>query len=166
MGCSFFEGEFYTLLSLENFDNNKNPFDSNNWGAIADYAENYNNYELSDNEYVIFEGKVFTPEIDVNADVPEIGKNLSLREPRNFNLKKHLVRIAIYELTKIIAPNNVSIIRVKDYEESMKWLSDVSKLKINPQIPRKLDNENKPVSDWQLSTFQSDYNPHNNAWHI
>lgn len=159
-----YEGEFYTLLTTEGFDNNLNPFDSDNWGAIADYDRDYNEYELSEHEYVVFNGKVFCPETDVNADIPEVGKNLSLHDARNYNLKKHMVRLAIYELTKLIAPNNVSVVRIKDYEDSMKWLSDASKLKLNPQIPRKLADDNKPITDWQLATFQSDYDPYKNPW--
>lgn len=142
-----FHGGFYTLLSLEGFDNKLNPLESDCWGAIADYNMNYNEYELSEHEYIVWNGKVFYPEIDVNADVPQIGLNLTLGDPRNYNLKKHMLRLSIYELTKLIAHNNVSVVRVKDYEESMKWLSDASKLKINPQIPRKLDEEKKPVMD-------------------
>lgn len=71
-----------------------------------------------------------------------------------------MVRLAMYELTKLIAPNNVSIVRIKDYESSMKWLSDAAKLKLNPQIPRKLSEDKKPVMDWQLSTFQTSYDPY------
>jgi hypothetical protein len=161
-----FEGEFFTLLSQEGFDNNLNPVESDNWGAIADYNPDYNEYELSEHEYVVYNGKVFYPETDVNADIPGIGRNLSLHDPRNYNLKKHMVRLAIYELTKLIAPNNVSVIRVKDYEDSMKWLSDASKLKLNPQIPRKLAEDKKPVTDWQMATFQTDYDPYRNPWMV
>jgi len=160
----YHDGTFYTLISLEEFDNNADPYESDNWGAIADYDREHNSYELSVHEYVVYEGKVFYPETDVNADVPEVGKNLFLHDPRNYNLKKHMVRLAIYELSKLIAPNNVSITRVKDYEDSMKWLSDASKIKINPQIPRKLADDKKPVTDWQLSTFQTDYDPYKNPW--
>jgi hypothetical protein len=159
-----FEGNFFTLLSLDGFDNNKNPMESDNWGAIADYDREYNGYELSGHEYVVYNGKVYHPETDVNADMPGIGKNLSLHDPRNYNLKKHMVRLAVYELTKLIAPNNVSVVRIRDYEDSMKWLSDASKLKLNPQIPRKLAEDKKPVTDWQLATFQSDYDPYKNPW--
>jgi hypothetical protein len=159
-----FEGNFYTLLTLEGFDNNLNPMESDNWGAIADYNPEYNEYELSKHEYVVYNGKVYYPETDVNADVPQVGINLSLHDPRNYNLKKHMVRLATYELTKLIAPNNVSIVRIRDYEDSMKWLSDASKLKINPQIPRKLAEDKKPVTDWQMATFQSDYDPYKNPW--
>ena len=159
-----YEEGFYTLLTLDNFDNNINPFDSDNWGAIADYDPQYNGYQMIEHEYVVYRGHVYYPETDVNADNPQIGVNLVLHDPRNFNLKKHMVRLAIYELTKLIAPNNVSVVRIRDYDESMKWLSDASKLKLNPQIPRKLDEEKKPVTDWQLATFQSDYDPYKNPW--
>ena len=60
--------------------------------------------------------------------MPELGNNLSLHDPRNYNLKKHMVRLAVYELTKLIAPNNVSTVRMRDYEDSMKWLNDAAKL--------------------------------------
>lgn len=159
-----FDNGFYTLLSLDDFDNNVNPFESVNWGAIADYDSGFNEYELSSHEYVVYYDKVYFPEIDVNADIPEVGINLSLHDNRNYNLKKHMVRLAIYELTKLIAPNNVSVVRMRDYEDSMKWLSDASKLKLNPQIPRKLAEDKKPVTDWQLATFQTDYDPNKNPW--
>lgn len=160
----WFEGAFYTLISVDGFDNNMNPFVSDCWGAIADYDRDFNGYALSATEYVVYNEKVFYPEMDVNADVPELGRNLSLCEPRNYNLKKHMVRLAVYELTKLVAPNNVSLTRVRDYEDSMRWLSDASKLKINPQIARKVAEDNKPVMDWQMATFQTDYDPYSNPW--
>lgn len=158
------EGEFYALLSTEGYDPNVNPFESPNWGAIADYDPEYNQYELSDHEYVVYNGKVFYPEIDVNSDIPELGVNLTPCDPRNYNLKKHMVRLAIYELTKLIAPNNVSTVRIRDYEDSMKWLYDASKLRLNPQIPRKVAEDKKEIMDWQLATFQTDYDPWKNPW--
>lgn len=130
------------------------------------YDPAYNDYELSDHEYVVYGGCVFYPETDVNADVPELGNNLSLHDPRNYNLKKHMVRLAVYELTKLIAPNNVSAVRMRDYEDSMKWLNDAAKLRLNPQIPRKVDETKKPVTDWQLATFQNDYDPYRNPWMV
>lgn len=161
-----FEGAFYTLMTLDGFDNNIDPLTSDCWGAIADYDAAYNDYELSDNEYVVYDGRVFYPETDVNADTPELGHNLSLHDPRNYNLKKHMVRLAVYELTKLIAPNNVSAVRMRDYEDSMKWLNDAAKLRLNPQIPRKVDETKKPVTDWQLATFQNDYDPYRNPWMV
>lgn len=159
-----YEGIFYTLMSLDNFDNNITPLESENWGAIADYDSSYNQYELNGHEYVVYEGKVFYPELDVNSDIPEVGKNLSLHDPRNYNLKKHMLRLAVYELTKLIAPNNVSVVRLRDYEDSMKWLNDASKLRLNPQISRRLAEDKKPVMDWQLATFQTSYDPYKNPW--
>ena len=161
-----YEGAFYTLMTLDGFDNNIDPLTSDCWGAIADYDSAYNDYELSDHEYVVYEGHVFYPETDVNADAPELGNNLSLHDPRNYNLKKHMVRLAVYELTKLIAPNNVSAVRMRDYEDSMKWLNDAAKLRLNPQIPRKVDETKKPVTDWQLATFQTDYDPYRNPWMV
>ena len=161
-----YKGAFYTLMTLDGFDNNIDPLTSDCWGAIADYDSAYNDYELSDHEYVVYGGCVFYPETDVNADVPEFGNNLSLHDPRNYNLKKHMVRLAVYELTKLIAPNNVSAVRMRDYEDSMKWLNDAAKLRLNPQIPRKVDETKKPVTDWQLATFQNDYDPYRNPWMV
>ena len=159
-----FEGAFYTLLRLEGFDNNLTPLASDCWGAIADYDEEYNDYELSDHEYVVYEGAVFYPETDVNADIPRRGVNLTPHDPRNYNLKKHLVRLALYELTKLVAANNVSVIRLRDYEDSMRWLADAAKLRINPHIPRKIAEDERPVTEWQIATFQTDYDPYKNPW--
>ncbi len=161
-----YDGGFYTLLTFDNFDYNLDPMKSDCWGAIADYDPEYNAYELSEHEYIVFDGRVFYPETDVNADIPTVGQNLSPHDPRNYNLKKHMVRLAIYELTKLIAPNNVSVVRMRDYEDSMKWLNDTARLRLNPQIPHRLDETQKPVTDWQLATFQVDYNPHHNPWLI
>lgn len=159
-----YEGAFYTLMTLDGFDNNIDPLASDCWGAIADYDAAYNDYELSEHEYVVHDGRVFYPETDVNADIPQVGRNLVPHDPRNYNLKKHMVRLALYELTKLIAPNNVSVVRMRDYEDSMKWLNDAAKLRLNPQIPRKLDETKKPVTDWQMATFQTDYDPYKNPW--
>ena len=46
----------------------------------------------------------------------------------------------------------------------MKWLSDAAKLRLNPRIPRKVAEDDKPVTDRQLSTFQPDYDPYKNTW--
>ena len=34
------------------------------------------------------------------------------------------------------------------------------------QIPRKIDETKKPVTDWQLATFQNDYDPYRNPWMV
>lgn len=62
-----------------------------------------------------------------------------------------MVRLAVYELTKLVAPNNVGMVRMRDYEDSMKWLNDASKLRLNPQTPRKLteDKHQSPIGNYQ-----------------
>ena len=136
------------------------------WGEILPYDPNYNEYELSPHEFVVYDGKVFYPTLNVNSDIPEIGKNLVLEDPRHKNIKKHMVRLALYELTKNISPNNVSITRSNDYETSMAWLKDANRLKINPMIPRKVDNTGKPTTDWGIATFQKSYDPYLNPWQV
>jgi hypothetical protein len=160
------EGKFYALLNRDDIDLTVNPFLSDNWGLIGEYDPEYNKYEFSDREYVVSGGKVFVPTMEVNYDEIKEGYNVKQGDPRNTNLKKHMARIAVYELYKLITPNNVSQVRITDYEESMKWLRDASKLRINPQISRRLDEDNKPVTDWQVATFQRDYDPYKNPWQV
>lgn len=59
MGGNRFEDNYYTLMSLERFDNNLDPYQSDNWGAIADYCPEYNEYELTNHEYVVYHGRCF-----------------------------------------------------------------------------------------------------------
>lgn len=35
-----------------------------------------------------------------------------------------------------------------------------SKLRLNPQIPIKLTNDDKPINVWQIAIFQTDYDPY------
>lgn len=160
------DDKFYALLNLEDVDLTVNPYESDNWGLIGEYDPDYNQYQFSETEYVVLNGKVYVPTMDVNSDELEEGYNIRKHDPRNSNLKKHILRLAIYELHKLISPNNVSSARITDYETSIMWLRDASKLRINPQIPRKLDETNKPITDWQVATFQRDYNPYENPWQI
>jgi hypothetical protein len=160
------KGKFYALLSNEDIDMTKSPDLSDNWGLIGQYDREYNNYEFSATEYVELDGRVYVPAMEVNSDEIKEGHNIKAVDPRNSNLKKHILRMAVYELHKLVSPNNVSQVRITDYEESLKWLRDASKLRINPQIQRKLDRDNKPVTDWQIATFQRDYDPYKNPWQI
>lgn len=41
----------------------------------------------------------------------------------------------------------------------MKRLCDVSKLRINPQIPHEIAEDKKEIMYWQMTTFQADYAP-------
>ena len=172
-----FEGNFYTLINLvqedytpaegeeTTMDLTLTPYESPCWGLIGEYDADYS-YELTDHEYVVLDGVVFYPTMNPNSDTPEEGFNVQPGDPRNSNVKKHMLRLALYELHKLISPNNVSSARITDYETSIKWLRDASKLIINPQIPRKMDEDKKPVADFAVATFMRDYNPNQNPWQI
>lgn len=161
-----YNGNFYALINDDEVDLTANPEDSDNWGLIGNYDSSLNNYEYSSHEYVVFGGQVFIPIMEVNSDELKEGYNIRQHDPRNPNVKKHLLRLALYELHKLISPNNISTARITDYETSIIWLRDASRLKINPKIPRKLDDENKPVTEYAISTFQRDYDPYKNPWQI
>lgn len=160
-----YDDNFYTLLNKEALDLTVNPYESDNWGMIGEYDSTYK-YELSETEFVVYDGAVFYPIIKPTADELKEGYNYRLHDPRNPNIKKHLVRLALYELHKRISPNNISSSRVADYESSILWLRDANRCKINPQIPRKLDESNKPVAEYAIATFMRDYDPNKNPWQI
>jgi len=159
------EGLFFALLTLEDIDLTVNPMDSDNWGRIGHYDPEYK-YEFSDTEYIEFEGRVWVPTMLPIADELKESYNFRYHDPRNSNIKKHMIKIALYELHKLISPNNVSTARITDYEATMQWLHDANRCKINPQIQRKLDEEKKPVSEIAMATFQRDYDPRKNPWQI
>lgn len=160
-----YRGKYYALTNLEAIDWTNNPEDSDNWGLIGQYDPDYT-YEFSSTEYVEYRGTLFVPAMNVNADKLEDGYNISQADPRNGNVKKHMLRLAVYELHKLISPNNISSARITDYETSITWLRDASRLRINPNIPRKLDDENKPVAEFAIATFMRDYDPYKNPWQI
>lgn len=159
------EGQFFALLTLEEIDLTVNPMESDNWGLIGQYDPNYQ-YEFKATEYVEFESRVWIPTMPPVADELKEGYNFRYHDPRNSNIKKHMIKIALYELHKLISPNNVSSARITDYEATMQWLHDANRCKINPQITRKLDEEKKPVSEIAMATFQRDYDPRKNPWQI
>lgn len=163
-----FEGNFFAFCPDKDSqpDLTLSPMDEAAYKMIADYDDGYDSYELSPHEYVVYEGRVFVPVMNVNAPELEEGYNIRQGDPRNANLKKHILRLALYELHKLISPNNVSSVRVADYEASITWLRDAGRLKINPQIPRKTDCGKRPVADYAIATFMRDYNPYENMWHI
>ena len=157
--------KFYALLTTEDINLTVNPNDSDNWGLIGEYTPDYD-YEFSNHEYVVYKGEVFYPAMNVNADKVEIAFNIKEDDPRNANIKKHMLRLALYELHKLISPNNISSARITDYETSITWLRDASRLKINPHIPRRLDEEHKPETEYAIATFARDYDPNNNPWQV
>ncbi|MGL5690414.1 MAG: hypothetical protein ACRDD8_06270 [Bacteroidales bacterium] len=160
-------GVYYTLYCMDGYNRSTEPnLAPNNWGEIAQYDPTINTYEVSNHEYVVYDDMVFFPLMDINFTTPQIGVNIIQSDPRSLNVKKHMVRISLYELLKNISPNNISVVRINDYEASMKWLRDANKLIINPQIPRKTKDTGKPVTNWQMATFQTAYDPHQNIWQI
>lgn len=161
-----YEGRFYALVGEGNEDWNTDPHQNDNWGLIGIYDSELNNYEYSANEYVEFKGGVYVPLMDPNSDELKEGYNMVEDDPRHPNLKKHILRLAIYELYKLISPTNISSTRLTDYETSILWLRDASRLRINPQIPRKLDEYNKPVAEFATATYMRDYDPYKNIWQI
>lgn len=169
-GAVKYEDSFYALLEvpLEEDEPNwatVNPFDSEHWGMIGSYDSDFE-YEFSGTEYVVFDGEVYFPVISPSADSLKEDWNICRNDPRNSNIKKHLLRLAVYELHKLISPNNVSSARIADYEASIIWLRDANRCKINPQIPRKMDAEDKPVAEFAIATFMRDYDPYKNPWQI
>lgn len=160
-----YERKFYALLNKDNIDLTINPYESDNWGLIGSYDETYP-YELKETEYVEFNGSLYIPTMLPVADELKEGYNIRVHDPRNANIKKHMVRLALYELHKLISPNNISSARITDYETSITWLRDANRMKINPQIPRKLDEDNKPAAEYAIATFQRDYDPYQNPWQI
>ena len=160
-----YEDKFYALLTTENLDITLNPFDSDNWGLIGDYDSSYT-YALDENDYVVYNGKVYIPVMKPNADELKEGYNIRQDDPRNPNIKKHLIRLSLYELHKLISPNNISSARITDYETSIAWLKDANRCRINPQIPRKLDEEHKPVAEYAIATYERDYDPYKNPWQV
>ena len=161
-----YNDQYFTLMDLEGYDEIVNPMDSDCWGMIGEYDQNIDTYELSDHEYVIYKNEVFYPVMNPNADKPELEVNICYNDPRNYNLKRHMVQLALYELHKLVSPNNVSQMRVDDYEHSMQWLKDANRLKLNPQIPRKVNSRGEELTDWQMATFQTEYDPYKNPWHV
>lgn len=161
-----YKNRYYTLIKLDDLDKTDNPYDSNNWGLIGDYDDNYQ-YELSDHEYIVYENKVYYPIITPNGDIPTEHKNIIEDDPRNPNIIRHMVRIALYELHKLISPTNISNVRINDYNESIQWLKDASHFKLDPQIPRKIDeSDNLPKTNFQIATFSKPLDPYENEWLI
>lgn len=160
-----YNNKFFALISTENYDPLVNPIESKNWGLIGDYDNSLDTYKTDNTEFVVYNNKVYYPVINVNADKPVENVNITEKDPRNSNIKKHMLQLSLYELHKLISPNNVSAIRVTDYDHSIQWLKDASALRLNPGIPRKIDEEDKvPITDWALATFQKSYDPEKNPF--
>ena len=154
----------YRLTQTSGYDNlippNVNPV----WSLLEEYDATKDDYSVGD--YVLYYGYPYKANSLPNRDDIIINKNVMINDPRNLNLKKHMVRIAWFELSKNIAPNNISQTKVNDYEESVKWLSDCNKCKINPGIPRIKDVEGNSRADWAFASFQSPDTIYKNPWYV
>lgn len=144
------------------------PEEDDLWGLIGEYSDELE-YDYSEDarDYVVADGCVFYPILNPNPDRLEEGINITRDDPRNANVVAHMSRIALYHLHSIIAPTNIPETRRWAYEDSMQWLYNASKFKINPQLPRKRERGScEEKVDWALETYQRDYNPNENAWLI
>lgn len=144
------------------------PVEDDCWGLIGEYSEELE-YDYSEDarDYVVAEDTVFYPILNPNVDELVEGENIMRDDPRNSNVIAHLSRIALYHLHSIIAPTNIPETRRWAYEDSMQWLYNASKFKINPQLPRKREKDSgMPKVDWACATFQRDFDPNENAWLI
>ena len=164
-----YKGDYYMLLDTadpETMDKSKSPLVSDDWGLIGEYVEDYE-YEISDHEYVVCNDEVFYPVMQVNPDKPEVGVNMTPDDPRNQNLVKHMTRLAIYELHKRITPANISSVRINDYNDSIQWLRDAQKFRLDPKIERRIDEDEKyPYTGSVVVDFAKPMDPWKNQWFI
>ena len=144
------------------------PEEDDCWGLIGDYSEELE-YDYSEGafDYVVAEGTVFYPVFNPNPDELIEGVNITRDDPRNANVVAYMSRIALYHLHSIISATNIPETRRWAYEDSIQWLYNASKFKINPQLPRKRERDScAPKVDWALETFQRSYDPEQNPWLI
>lgn len=152
--------------SAEDTDEVLTPETDDSWGQIGEYTPNYN-YSIGEHDYVVADGKVFEPLINPNAEEVKVGDNIIADDPRNPNVITHMVRIACYYLHQMISPTNISETRRWAYEDSMTWLSNAARFKINPKLPRKRDEDTgDAVVDFALETYQREFDPNNDMWLI
>lgn len=163
-----YNSEFYIKNgeSVEDTDEVLTPETDDSWAQIGDYTPDYN-YTLNEHDYVVAGEKVFEPLINPNAEEVKVGDNIMADDPRNPNVITHMVRIACYYLHQMISPTNISETRRWAYEDSMTWLSNAARFKINPKLPRKRDEDTGgAVVDFALETYQREFDPNNDMWLI
>lgn len=166
--CLYNDKFYQYLTEAESSEEVLTPEEDDKWGLIGDYDSDLEyNYSEDVKDYVVFEGSVFYPVLNPNPDLIADGVNVTKDDPRNQNVVAHLSRIALYHLHSIISPTNIPETRRWAYEDSMQWLYNASKFKLNPQIPRKKEKDSEMLKvDWVCETFQRDYNPNENPWLI
>lgn len=163
---SSYNDNFYTMIEVEDTTPTIAPDENDNWAMIGDYSLDYEySSDENDYDYVVAEGCVFLPVLNPNVTAIVEGVNIVVDDPRNANVVANMTHIAIWYALQLISPTNISESKRWAFEDSMTWLSDASKFKINPQLPRKMEHEHcEPKTDWALATFQRSYNPNENPW--
>ena len=164
-----YKNEYFMLLPTadpETMDKSVSPLRSDDWGQIGDYVEDYQ-YEVSDHEYVVYNDNVFYPVMPVNGEEPQVAVNVTPDDPRNLNLVKHMTRIATYELHKLISPANISNVRINDYNDSIQWLRDAQKFRLDPKIPRRIDEDEKyPYTGSVVVDFVRNLDADSLTWYV
>lgn len=150
----------YWILRDEEYDPTIMPSMSESWEEVIMY-DMESDYKIGDCAiYIspIIGEVVVTATTYVNQDEVKIGSNVIKHDPRNITIKNHMVRIAAYEMSKQVSPNNVGVIRIKDYEDTMVWLNRASSLKITPDIKRRKDESGKDTVGWATAKFERGFN--------
>lgn len=163
-----YNGYYYALINKDDeYDPLVNPSESDYWGLIGEYTTDYEySFEKDSYDYVEYDGFVFVPVRNPNADALEENVNIVPDDPRNGSLIKHMTQLALYQLHVLISPTNISQTRRLQYEDSMEWLYAASKFKIIIDIPRKKAKDNLPKTDFALATFHKDFDPWKDDWLI
>lgn len=158
---------YYMLMNeLKDDATTVSPDTNDAWAQIGEYSSDYN-YSIGKHDYVVCENKVFDPIVNVNADKIETGVNVSPDDPRNLNVIEHMVSLSVYYLHEMVSPTNISAVRQLAYENSIQWLSNAARFKINPKIPRKQDSDTKDVAlDFAVDTYQRAFDPYDDMWII
>ena len=159
---------FYVKTSVEapETDDVLTPETDDTWSRIGDDTSDYN-YKVGEDDYVVLGNYVFEPTMVPNADKVVVGDNVVADDPRNPNVVTHMTNIACYNLHQMISPTNISEVRRWAYEDSMTWLSNAARFKINPKLPRKQDCETgETVLDFALETYQREFDPSHDMWLI
>lgn len=164
--CSY-DNNFYTKTKeSEETAEVLTPAEDDAWALIGDYSSDYN-YSLNQYDYVVSDGHVFEPQLNPNADKVEVGTNIVADDPRNLNVITHMVRISTYYLHQMVSPTNISESRRLAYEDSMLWLSNAARFKINPKIMRKQEHPSgESVVDFAVDTYQRQFDPYDDMWLI
>lgn len=170
-----YQGKYYTCMITNGFAFNKivPPDMISNWVELTSLTEEEQaeivDFDKTKNDYIVgdkvkYSDKYFEASGDVNFTTPTYGTNIKKQDPRPSNIINHMVKISLYQLAKSISPKNVSSMIFEDYKDSLQWLRDCNKLKINPGVPRKVDSEGNVSKDWAIATFSP--NTSGNHWMV